>query len=204
MSQPAVPADSRIVMAEQNGHDVVNLTLSGGDPSPSDVPASTTDKKPAGGDEGEINTTATTSSETKTKVEPEDQKMHTWQATETSDKEKSGEQTTIVSALDEILGYRLTPTQDASKQWPGTVATKVLEMNGVTSASDGGEDSASLGGSESDASRTESRAHSRAGSTKRPTAFKPVSFAKFSVPKAPGTPPVAKAPEKSTYFACPH
>lgn len=37
-------------MAEPNGHDVVNQSLSGGDPSPSDVPASTTDKQPAGGD----------------------------------------------------------------------------------------------------------------------------------------------------------
>lgn len=80
------------------------------------------------------------------------------------------------------------------------MASKVLEMNGITSTSDGGEDTASLGGSESDASRTESRVHSRAGSTKRPTTFKPVSFAKFSVPKAPGTPPVAKAPEKSMYI----
>ncbi|KAL4917503.1 hypothetical protein BDW62DRAFT_183806 [Aspergillus aurantiobrunneus] len=181
MSQLVAPAESRIVMAEQNGHDVVNLTLSGGDPSPSDVPASTTDKKPAGGDEGEINTTASTSSEPKTKVGSEDQKMRTLQATESNDRERDGEQTMT----------------DASKQGPGSVATKVLEMNGVTSTSDGGEDTASQGGSESDASRTESRIHSRAGSTKRPTTFKPVSFAKFSVPKAPGTPPAAKAPEKT-------
>ncbi|KAL4786780.1 hypothetical protein BJX76DRAFT_320254 [Aspergillus varians] len=168
-------------MAEQNGHDVVNLTLSGGDPSPSDVPASTTDKKSAGGDEGEINTTATTPSETKTKVESEYQKTRTSLPTENSDKEMDGEQTMT----------------DASKQGPGSVASKVLEMNGITSASDGGEDTASLGGSESDASRTESRIHSRAGSTKRPTTFKPVSFAKFSVPKAPGAPPAAKVPEKT-------
>lgn len=47
-------------MAEQNSHDVVNQTLSGGEPSPSDVPASTNDKKSAGGDVGEINNTATT------------------------------------------------------------------------------------------------------------------------------------------------
>ncbi|KAL4754468.1 hypothetical protein BDW72DRAFT_166237 [Aspergillus terricola var. indicus] len=168
-------------MAEQNGHDVVNLTLSGGDPSPSDVPASITDKKPAGGDEGETNTIATTSSETKTNVGSEDQKMHKEMPTESSDKEKGGEQTVA----------------DASKHGPSSVAAKVLEMNGVTSTSDGGEDSASLGGSESDASRAESRVNSRAGSTKRPTTFKPVSFAKFSVPKAPGTPPVAKVPEKT-------
>src|SRR5699024_7345912 len=46
-------ADSSFVMAEQSGHDVVNQTLSGGDPSPSGVPASTNDKISAGGDAGE-------------------------------------------------------------------------------------------------------------------------------------------------------
>lgn len=57
-------------MAEQNGHDVVNRTLSGGEPSPSDVPASTNDKKPAGGDVGEIKDIATTTQpDTKTNVQ---------------------------------------------------------------------------------------------------------------------------------------
>ncbi|GAB1195237.1 hypothetical protein APSETT444_004492 [Aspergillus pseudonomiae] len=60
MSQPVGLTDSRIVMAEKSSHDVVNQTLSGGEPSPSDVPASTNDKKPAGGDVGEIKYTATT------------------------------------------------------------------------------------------------------------------------------------------------
>ncbi|KAL3476252.1 hypothetical protein BJX99DRAFT_228155 [Aspergillus californicus] len=181
MSQLVVSTDSRIVMAERNGHDVVNQTLSDGDPSPSGVPASTTDKKPAGGDEGEINITATTSSETKQQPELEDQKTGTIPPTENGDIGQDREQAMT----------------DASKQGLGSVATKVLEMNGVTSASDGGEDTASQGGSESDASRTESKLHSRAGSTKRPTTFKPVSFAKFSVPKAPGTPPAIKVPEKT-------
>lgn len=66
MSQPRDLTDSRIVMAEQSSHDVVNQTLSGGDPSPSDVPASTNDKKPAGGDVGEINHTATTTTQSET------------------------------------------------------------------------------------------------------------------------------------------
>lgn len=79
------------------------------------------------------------------------------------------------------------------------MATRALELNGVASGSDVGEDTASQGGSESDASRTESRLNSRASSTKRPTSFKPVSFAKFSVPKAPGTPPTAKISEKGIY-----
>ncbi|KAL2853441.1 hypothetical protein BJY01DRAFT_206647 [Aspergillus pseudoustus] len=179
MSQLVVLTDSRIVMAEQNDHDVVNEPLSGGDYSPSGVPASTIDKKPAGGDEGGINTT--TLSETESKVEQEDQKTNTAPPVGNSDVGKDGEQALT----------------DASKQGPGPVATRALEMNGVTSASDGGDDTASQGGSESDASRTESRLHGRAGSAKRPTTFKPVSFAKFSVPKAPGTPPMAKLTEKA-------
>ncbi|KAL2866424.1 uncharacterized protein BJX67DRAFT_355718 [Aspergillus lucknowensis] len=180
MSQAVTPIDSRIVMAEQNGHDVVNQTLSGGDPSPSGVPASTTDKKPAGEDEGEINITATASSEPKSKVESDYQKIDTIPPAGNSDKGQDG---------DQVL-------TDESKQVLGSVATRALEMNGVMSTSDGGDDTASQGGSESDASRTESKVHSRAGSVKRPTAFKPVSFAKFSVPKAPGTPPVTKTSEK--------
>jgi hypothetical protein len=94
-------------MAEQNGHDVVNQTLSGGDTSPSDVPASTTDKKPAGGDEGEINNTATTLSKTNTKVESEDQKMSTEQLTGSSDKGVEEGQILAVSDLAWISKPRL-------------------------------------------------------------------------------------------------
>lgn len=39
-------------MAEQSSRDVVDQTLSGGEHSPSDVPASTTDNLSAGGDAG--------------------------------------------------------------------------------------------------------------------------------------------------------
>ena len=76
------------------------------------------------------------------------------------------------------------------------VATRAIELNGLASASDGGEDTASQGGSESDTSRTDGRQNIRAGSTKRPGTFKPVSFTKFAVPKAPGTTAPPKAPEK--------
>jgi hypothetical protein len=41
-------------MAEQSRHDVVNQTRSGGEPSPSDVPASKPDKDSARGDVGEF------------------------------------------------------------------------------------------------------------------------------------------------------
>lgn len=47
-------------MAEQNSHHVVNQTLSGGDPSPSDVPASANDKIYAGGELGEAKDTIST------------------------------------------------------------------------------------------------------------------------------------------------
>lgn len=62
--------------------------------------------------------------------------------------------------------------------------------------SDGGDDTASQGGSESDASRTDGRHHTRTGSVKKLATFKPVSFAKFAVPKAPGAAAPLKAPEK--------
>jgi hypothetical protein len=97
MSQLVVLTDSRIVMAEQNSHDVVNQPLPGGDPSPSGVPASNTDKKPAGGDEGEIHTT--TLSQTNLKVEQGDQKPNTLLPTENNDGGQDSEQALIVSIL---------------------------------------------------------------------------------------------------------
>jgi hypothetical protein len=80
------------------------------------------------------------------------------------------------------------------------VATRVLELNGVTSISDGGEDTGSMGGSESDTSRTDSRHHTRTGSVKKPTSFKPVSFTKFSVPKAPGSVAPSKIGDKGNHL----
>ncbi|KAE8354623.1 hypothetical protein BDV28DRAFT_130503 [Aspergillus coremiiformis] len=183
MAQPVGLTDSRIVMAEQSSHDVVNQTLSGGESSPSDVPASTNDKKSAGGDVGEIKHTATTTqSETNTNAEQGTQ--------ETKPSETSNEKNATGKDLEQS-------TADTSRQGPGPVATRALELNGVASGSDVGEDTASQGGSESDASRAESRLNSCVSSTKRPASFKPVSFAKFSVPKAPGTPPITKITEKA-------
>ncbi|RAL12158.1 uncharacterized protein BO97DRAFT_424683 [Aspergillus homomorphus CBS 101889] len=181
MSQPVGLTDSRIVMAEQNSHDVVNQTLSGGDFSPSDVPAITADKKPAGGDVGETKDTATTiQAETGTSTQQAEPKTT---ATQSRDHQGEGEDAEQM------------PT-DTSKYTPVPVAARALEMNGVTSGSDIGEDTASQGGSESDASRAESKLLARTGS-KKPTSFKPVTFAKFSVPKAPGTPPISKPSEKA-------
>ncbi|KAF9887033.1 hypothetical protein FE257_010649 [Aspergillus nanangensis] len=183
MSLPVALTDSKIVMAELSSHDVVNQTLSGGEPSLSDVPASTNDKKSAGGDAGEIQDTATA---THTETNPVDDQG-----------ERKTESAYTLSQRNDIGKDAIQASTDSSKHGPGPVETRVLEMNGVASASDGGDDTASLGGSESDASRTESRVHSRSTSTKRPTSFKPVSFAKFSVPKAPGTSPTMKPAEKA-------
>ncbi|PWY92892.1 hypothetical protein BO70DRAFT_367865 [Aspergillus heteromorphus CBS 117.55] len=197
MSQPAGPTESRIVMAEQSSHDVVNQTLSGGEPSPSDVPASTTDKTPAGGDVGEFKDTATTTPPgTNTSAQQGERKMDAAEQLGQNGAAKDADQPPSVSVADmDASIYLLNPTQDTPKSGLLPVAARALEMNGMTSGSDGGEDTASQGGSESDASRTDGR-FARAGS-KKPTSFKPVTFAKFSVPKAPGTPPITKASEKA-------
>jgi hypothetical protein len=169
-------------MAEQSSHDVVNQTLSGGEPSPSDVPASTKDKISAGGDVGETqHTTATTQTTTETN-DPQRQP------------EPSASDSSLAKNETENDSERPSTEKDISKQGPGPVATRALEMNGVASVSDAGEDTASQGGSESDASRTDGK---RVGS-KKPTTFKPVSFAKFSVPKAPGALATAKPSDKGT------
>lgn len=76
------------------------------------------------------------------------------------------------------------------------MASRALELNGVASLSDGGEDTGSLGGSDTDTSRTDARYHARTGSMKKPAAFKPVSFAKFSVPKALGSTTHSKPGDK--------
>lgn len=89
--------------------------------------------------------------------------------------------------------------QDNGKSGPGPVASRALELNGVSSTSDGGEDTGSQGGSESDTSRTDGRQNTRAASAKKPTTFKPVTFAKFSVPKAPGAAAPPKAGDKGTF-----
>ncbi|OJJ47965.1 hypothetical protein ASPZODRAFT_141517 [Penicilliopsis zonata CBS 506.65] len=188
MSQPDDPTGSSIVMAEQSSHDVVNQTLSGGDPSPSDVPASTKDKPSAGGDVGKINdtvTTAQTETQAKTQHTDEDEKAITAE--------------TVHTGREERMDSSMPPTD--VKSGPGAVASRALELNGVSSLSDGGEDTASQGGSESDASRTDGKSHGRAGSAKRLATFKPVSFARFSVPKAPGASAPSKLPDKAPMSA---
>ncbi|KAJ5393973.1 uncharacterized protein N7487_011614 [Penicillium crustosum] len=176
--------ESSIVMAEQINRDVVDQTLSGGESSPSDVPASTNDNLSAGGDAGKTEHIAMTTTSNNSNLN--DQQSH--EKTNTLD--SRGEK----AAGDKDAGG---PTTDNSRQGAGIVATRVLELNGLASASDGGEDTASQGGSESDASRSEGRNPTSSGSVKKSAGFKPVSFAKFSVNKVPGAPAPPKVPEKA-------
>lgn len=187
-------------MAEQSGRDVVDQTLSGGEPSPSGVPASNNDKPSAGGDVGETQHIALTSA-TQVSTDPklnDKTRDALGSPVEETGRDKDTRGSAMVGAY--CLEYdgitELNMTQDASKQSTGLVASRALELNGLASASDGGDDTASQGGSESDASRTDGRHHNRTGSVKKPTTFKPVSFAKFAVPKAPGVTAAPKAPEK--------
>jgi large subunit ribosomal protein L30 len=192
-------------MAEQSSRDVVDQTLSGGEPSPSDVPASTNDNLSAGGDAGKTEHIAV-NTVTSNYATMNDQNNH-----ETTNTFDSREGAGSGKDIGGPISVRFKPecafkrsliwAQENSKQGTGLVATRVLELNGLASASDGGDDTASQGGSESDASRTDSRT-TQGGSVKKPSSFKPVSFAKqkFSVPKVAGAPAPPKAPEKGMLF----
>ncbi|KAJ5934483.1 ATPase F0 complex subunit F mitochondria [Penicillium verhagenii] len=187
-------------MAEQSSRDVVDQTLSGGEPSPSDVPASTTDKTSAGGDVGK-HIAQLPESQILSEQKSNDV---TTETTESQGKRTGGDKDTGGSLMVGIVdgkeeNSRLNWLQDPSKQGVGLVASRALELNGLASASDGGDDTASQGGSESDTSRTDGRHHTRTGSVKKPSMFKPMSFTKFTMPKAPGAPPPLKAPEKGLF-----
>ncbi|KAJ5214876.1 hypothetical protein N7468_010555 [Penicillium chermesinum] len=164
-----------IVMAEQNSRDVVDQTLSGGEPSSSDVPASTNDKPTTAG--GDVEDIGTSSMQTSSERRPDDM---TRQMVESNSEKMEGE-------------------KEAGGSAPGAgfvLRSDYAQSDGQNaSTSDGGDDTASLGGSESDTSRTDGRNHTRTSSVKK-SAFKPVSFTKFAVPKAPGGPAPPKVPEK--------
>lgn len=194
-------------MAEQSSHDVVEKTLSGGDTSSSDVPASNNAKLSAGGDVGEIkNTAKTTQTQTHANDRPADGKTNTSTSFEAKSSDIGKDTGSLMNVGGVMVGSpkaSLNLEQDTSRHGPGPVESRALELNGMASTSDGGEDTASQGGSESDASRTESK-NPRAGSTKKPATFKPVSFAKFTVPKAPGASVSSKPAEKGTcLLSCP-
>ncbi|KAF3483037.1 uncharacterized protein GIQ15_02361 [Arthroderma uncinatum] len=154
-------------MAEQSSNDVVNQTRSGGDLSPSDVPASKLDNLTAGGDRGDVKTSENSST----------------------------------------LKVNADTSQEISTGSPSST-----EANGVGTENHDADASLSpnigdgSGGSDTDASRPDARAntdgtqHSRTSSVKRPASFKPVSFAKFSVTKPPGSNGNSKStPEKAPF-----
>lgn len=193
--------DPSIVMAQQSSRDVVDQTLSGGEPSSSDVPASTKDMTFAGGDvEGAKHSVPISNMQTTSERQTDDDTRPTLESTsERIGGDKNGEDYAAVGGSgalwDDGRNRGLNVLQDSSRQGAGLVASRALELNGLASASDGGDDTGSLGGSESDTSRTDSRNHTRTGSVKK-SAFKPVSFKKVAVPKAPGVPAPSKVPEK--------
>lgn len=185
-------------MADQSSHDVVNQTLSGGEPSPSDVPESKSAKFSAVGDEvGVDNDTKVMQPQSAETREMDEKKYLSFPSEHPAESDKLVDSVNSVSSLITFaLVYSNAIQKIANRTAPGLVANKMLELNGVSSLSDGFEDTGSVGGSESDTSRPDGRYHSRAGSVKKPASFKPVSFAKFSMPKAPGSSVNIKAGEK--------
>ena len=83
-------------MAEQSSRDVVDQTLSGGEPSPSDVPASTNDKTSAGGDAGETKNTSNTSA---TQIPPEQQSNDVTRDTPEPQGERTGDKDATGSSM---------------------------------------------------------------------------------------------------------
>ncbi|KAG5292165.1 hypothetical protein I7I48_04179 [Histoplasma ohiense] len=171
-------------MAEQSSHDVVNQTRSGGEISPSDVPANKPDNITAGGDAGVVeqhnsnNDINDNDNDSKAQQQPNTKTREN--AHNTSENSNDGEP--VINGLGETSNTgddRLSPLQlgDAS------------------------------GGSDTDTSRTDLRSsadgsqHMRTSSVKRTSVFKPVSYAKFSVTKSPGPLQTSKASAEKTPFS---
>lgn len=94
-------------MAEQSNRDVVDQTLSGGEPSPSDVPASTNDNLSAGGDAGKTEHIAMTTA-TSNNSNLKDQQNHDKtnppdsQGGKAAGDKDTGSSTTVSSLLDAL------------------------------------------------------------------------------------------------------
>ena len=146
-----------IVMAEQAGHDVVNQTQSGGDASPSDVPASKLDNYAARGDGEGLSTIADSG-----------QMRHQTSVGSREDKAESGHAFTDSPKMN---GISLNPPVPGERSFSPNVGD-----------ASGGSDT---DGSRAESRAEDGTTHSRTSSTKRPASFKPVSFAKFSISKSP-------------------
>ncbi|KAK2765682.1 hypothetical protein FQN54_008538 [Arachnomyces sp. PD_36] len=187
-------ADSGIVMAEQSNHDVVNQTRSGGDLSPSDVTASTSSDQDTRGDVNGVTTKNQLPSNTR--QEP---------GSSGSDRTATGSEGTVTSGTvssADISGYlgllerHLENSNSRLKTQEGKYQQNGESEYDSNTQFNIGEGS---GGSDTDTSRTDPKAtaderhHARKNSVKKPTTFKPVSFAKFSITKGPGSSPSLKS-----------
>ncbi|KKZ62032.1 hypothetical protein EMCG_03494 [[Emmonsia] crescens] len=194
-------------MAEQSSHDVVNQTRSGGEISPSDVPANKPDNITAGGDAGgvqeqNINNDDNNHSETQKRPDATSQE---------SARDTSGVLETAISETSTALGYETNEHRDQNLDNRNDGKP---EVNGLEETSHTGDDRLSplqlgdaSGGSDTDTSRTDLRSsadgsqHIRTSSVKRTSVFKPVTYAKFSVAKSPGSLQTSKASAEKTPFS---
>ncbi|KAK2745496.1 hypothetical protein FQN55_006192 [Onygenales sp. PD_40] len=194
-------ADSCIVMAEQSSHDVVNQTRSGGELSPSDVPANKPDNFTAGGDVEGVQSTTNNQSQ---------QQLNT--ISQGNKQGSSGMLPADIAAKTTPCEHEADCDCDTHLGNLNALTTKdKSEVNGVEG--NGREDRASplqlgdaSGGSDTDTSRTDLRTstdghHTRTSSVKRTSVFKPVSYAKFSVTKSPGPLQASKAGADKTPFS---
>ncbi|OAX83906.1 hypothetical protein ACJ72_01719, partial [Emergomyces africanus] len=198
--------DSSIVMAEQSSHDVVNQTRSGGEISPSDVPANKPDNITAGGDAGGVQDNENTDNNIHSKTQPRPDTTSQESANDTS-----GMLETAIPETSTTLGYETNKHCDANLDHGND---KTSEINGLRENSHTGDDRLSplqlgdaSGGSDTDTSRTDLRTsadgsqHIRTSSVKRTSVFKQVSYAKFSVTKSPASLQTSKASAEKTPFS---
>jgi len=206
-------------MADQSIQDVVNQAQSVGDPSPSDVPATTTDNTTAeGGVEGGVKNKDNQRSNPRTLAQTEgSDKILPSQRGDALDTEIAQKEPSLVRS-NGILDTVGSPNQEQDPKHGESDAhglggaNKGTDINGRVATPDVAEDSAiqqaladASGGSDTDASRPEvgtSGYHVQSSSVKKPTSFKAVSVTKNFLAKATGSTPIAKsAADKGQYHS---
>ncbi|KAL2376323.1 hypothetical protein RJZ90_007593 [Blastomyces dermatitidis] len=204
--------DSSIVMAEQSSHDVVNQTRSGGEISPSDVPANKPDNINAGEDAGGFKQ-QNSNNDNDSNDNNNDSKSEQRADPKTQERahDTPGMLGTSTPERSTALGNETNKNRDNNLE---TRNDGKPAINGLGETSHTGDDRLSplqlgdaSGGSDTDTSRTDLRSsadrsqHIRTNSVKRTSVFKPVSYAKFSVTKSPGPLQTSKASADKTSFA---
>ncbi|EEH49322.2 uncharacterized protein PADG_05401 [Paracoccidioides brasiliensis Pb18] len=195
-------------MAEQSSHDVVNQTRSGGEISPSDVPANKPDNFTAGGDAGEVQQPNTTNIDSNNNDDDAQRRDTTSQG---SIHGTSGMPSTDIPESSTVRGHDTNIHCDRNLD---NGKNGKSDINGLAESLPTGDERLSplqpgdaSGGSDTDTSRTDLRTspdggqHTRTSSAKRISVFKPVSYAKFSVTKSPGTLQTSKANNDKTPFS---